>query len=213
MSALLSSVWADSVYQPELHRFPHKPRHCIIFLDPSEKEFWGSGQGNMTQHIASHLKNTVFPYFSSSESLISRMEEGRELVFFSSFLAAFIFLSLSSFISPHYTCSNSSPLHSTHSKQFTPGPGSCLQTWLLQILGKENALRLLLMKEQSSALTRMCVGLYLLCLGCPTHVFFFPVYFTGMLSRVTWWWRRGTTHFKLPQKTHRQEFCMLSKRR
>ena len=94
MSALLSSVWADSVYQPELHRFPHKPRHCIIFLDPSEKEFWGSGQGNMTQHIASHLKNTVFPYFSSSESLISRMEEGRELVFFFSFLAAFIFLSL-----------------------------------------------------------------------------------------------------------------------
>ena len=43
MSALLSSVWAGLTlfYQPELHRFPHKPKHCIIFLDTSEKEFWG----------------------------------------------------------------------------------------------------------------------------------------------------------------------------
>ena len=62
MSALLSSVWAGLTlfYQPEIHRFPHKPKHCIIFLDTSEKEFWGSGQENMSQHIAFHFKNTVF---------------------------------------------------------------------------------------------------------------------------------------------------------
>lgn len=165
-------------YQPELHRFPHKPKHCVIFLDPSEKEFWRSGQGNMSQHVAFHFRNTVFPYFSCSVSLISHMEEERELVFFSSFLAAFIFLSLLSF--PLTTPDRIPLLFILHIQSSSAlGPGSCLQTWLLQILGKETALGLLLMQEQSSA--QLHTGLCLLCVERPIHVFF-----SLLISQVCW---------------------------
>ena len=160
-------------YQPELRINPN----TVIFLDPSEKEFWRSGQGNMSQHIAFHFRNTVFPYFSCSVSLNSHMEE-RELVFFSSFLAAFIFLSLLSF--PVTTSDRIPLLFILHIQSSSAlGPVTCLQTWLLQILGKETVLGLLLMQEQSSA--RLHTGLCLLCVERPIHVFF-----SLLISQVCW---------------------------
>ena len=130
MSALLSSVWAGLTlfYQPELHRFSHKPKHCIIFLDTSEKEFWGSGQGNMSQHIAFHFKNTVFHISFLQCPLSPTWRRGGN--WFSSLPSlqpSYSYLFLLSFLP---TTPDRIPLlFILHIQSSSPlGPGSCLQT-------------------------------------------------------------------------------------
>lgn len=135
----------------------------------------------MSQHVAFHFRNTVFPYFSCSVSLISHMEEERELVFFL-FLPCSLHIPISSLISPHYTRSNSS-LYSTHSKQFSPGPRFLPPNLITADLRKRNCFGIAADAgaEQRSAAHWVVPALR----GAPDPCFLFPPYFTGMLSRVT----------------------------